>query len=63
MSVFLVLISEKIEDEESLRNNTLKIADLGLAREVPKTTQMTIAGTHAWMSPEIIAKGMCSKYE
>lgn len=56
-----VLISDKIEERDNLRNKTLKISDLGLAREVYNTTRMSAAGTYAWMSPETIKCGQYSK--
>lgn len=37
-----------------LYNNTIKITDFGLAREIEHTTQMTGAGTYPWMAPEVI---------
>lgn len=60
-NIFLVLISEPIEEHDDLRNKTLKIADLGLAREVYNTTRMSAAGTYAWMSPEAIKHCQYSK--
>lgn len=59
--LFLVLISEIIDEHDNLRNKTLKITDLGLAREVYNTTRMSAAGTYAWMPPETIKCGKYSK--
>lgn len=56
-----MLISEEIEEHDDLRNKTLKIADLGLAREIYTTTRMSAAGTYAWMSPEAIRSSYYSK--
>ncbi|XP_033106346.1 mitogen-activated protein kinase kinase kinase 9-like [Anneissia japonica] len=55
-----VLISEKI-DNNDLYGKTLKITDLGLAREMYKTTRMSAAGTYAWMAPEVIKSSTYSK--
>lgn len=49
----LVLLSEKLNEEEP-DGNTLKITDFGLARHIYRTTQMSAAGTYAWMAPEVI---------
>ena len=58
--LFSVLLSDKI-DTENLRDNTLKITDFGLAREVYHTTRMSAAGTYAWMAPEVIKSSTFSK--
>jgi serine/threonine protein kinase len=55
-----VLILERIENE-SLHDKTLKITDFGLAREVSHTTRMSVAGTYAWMAPEVIRSQVFSK--
>uniref|UniRef100_A0A0K8SM14 mitogen-activated protein kinase kinase kinase n=1 Tax=Lygus hesperus TaxID=30085 RepID=A0A0K8SM14_LYGHE len=55
------LIAEPI-DGDDLRCKTLKITDLGLAREVYSTTRMSAAGTYAWMAPEVIHQSTFSKY-
>jgi len=55
-----VLILEPIENED-LHNKTLKITDFGLAREVSHTTRMSVAGTYAWMAPEVIRAQVYSK--
>jgi serine/threonine protein kinase len=60
-SVFAVLLSEPIHEEDRLQFKTLKITDFGLAREVYKTTRMSAAGTYAWMSPEVIKTSTFSK--
>lgn len=59
--LFAVLISERIEEHDNLREKTLKITDFGLAREVYNTTRMSAAGTYAWMPPETIKHGTYSK--
>ena len=56
-----VLIFEPIENED-LHHKTLKITDFGLAREVSHTTRMSVAGTYAWMAPEVIRFQRYSKY-
>ena len=56
---FLVLLKETI-DETDLSGNTLKITDLGLARQMYKTTRMSAAGTYAWMAPEVIKDSIFS---
>jgi len=56
----VVLILEPIENED-LHNKTLKITDFGLAREVSHTTRMSVAGTYAWMAPEVIRAQVYSK--
>lgn len=55
-----VLLSEPIENGD-LQFKTLKITDFGLAREVQKTTDMSAAGTYAWMAPEVIKTSTFSK--
>ncbi|CAK9254127.1 unnamed protein product, partial [Sphagnum jensenii] len=55
-----VLLSEPIDDNNWFRK-TLKITDLGLARELNKTTRMSQAGTYAWMAPEVIKSSTFSK--
>ena len=55
-----VLILEPIENED-LHNKTLKITDFGLAREVSHTTRMSVAGTYAWMAPEVIRAQVYSR--
>jgi len=57
---FTVLILEPIENED-LHGKTLKITDFGLAREVSHTTRMSVAGTYAWMAPEVIRAQVYSK--
>lgn len=57
---FLVLLNEPIDDNNWF-GKTLKITDLGLARELSKTTRMSQAGTYAWMSPEVIKSSTFSK--
>ncbi|XP_065833706.1 mitogen-activated protein kinase kinase kinase 11-like isoform X2 [Oscarella lobularis] len=54
-----VLLKETI-DETDLSGNTLKITDLGLARQMYKTTRMSAAGTYAWMAPEVIKDSIFS---
>lgn len=44
-----------------MEHKTLKITDFGLAREWHKTTQMSAAGTYAWMAPEVIKASTFSK--
>ena len=56
----LVLILEPIENAY-IYNKTLKITDFGLAREVSHTTRMSVAGTYAWMAPEVLKSHMFSK--
>uniref|UniRef100_A0A8C6UUN7 mitogen-activated protein kinase kinase kinase n=1 Tax=Neogobius melanostomus TaxID=47308 RepID=A0A8C6UUN7_9GOBI len=55
-----ILILERIEMED-LSNKTLKITDFGLAREWHRTTKMSVAGTYAWMAPEVIRSSTFSK--
>ncbi|KHJ46253.1 hypothetical protein D918_03301 [Trichuris suis] len=45
----------------NLKNLTLKIIDLGLAREACGTTRMSVCGTYAWMAPEVIKSSTFSK--
>lgn len=56
-----VLIKEQFNDEFDIYNKTMKISDLGLAREMYKTTKMSAAGTYAWMAPEVIKSSTYSK--
>ncbi|KRY48226.1 Mitogen-activated protein kinase kinase kinase 10 [Trichinella britovi] len=56
----IVLIKEPIV-ERNLKNLTLKIIDLGLAREACRTTRMSMCGTYAWMAPEVIKSSTFSK--
>ncbi|XP_055309714.1 mitogen-activated protein kinase kinase kinase-like [Sitodiplosis mosellana] len=62
---FNVLISERIDEHDDLRNKTLKITDFGLAHEdlglAHSTMQMSAAGTCQWMSLELIKCGQFSK--
>lgn len=59
--LILVLLNEPIDDNNWFRK-TLKITDLGLARELTKTkTYMSQAGTYAWMAPEVIKSSTFSK--
>uniref|UniRef100_A0A6A7FUF5 mitogen-activated protein kinase kinase kinase n=3 Tax=Hirondellea gigas TaxID=1518452 RepID=A0A6A7FUF5_9CRUS len=55
-----VLLSEEL-DSHALQFKTLKITDFGLAREVDQTTQLSQAGTYAWMAPEVIKSSTFSK--
>ena len=61
LSLFSVLIAERVEKEEELLFKTLKITDFGLAREVNHTTKISAAGTYAWMAPEVIKTSKFSK--
>lgn len=56
----LVLLLQPIEGDD-MEQKTLKITDFGLAREWHKTTQMSAAGTYAWMAPEVIKASTFSK--
>ncbi|XP_075411408.1 mitogen-activated protein kinase kinase kinase 21 [Tenrec ecaudatus] len=56
-----VLLLEKIERDDDVWNKTLKITDFGLAREWHRTTEMSAAGTYAWMAPEVIKSSLFSK--
>ena len=56
-----VLILQSVEKEDDLQFKTLKITDFGLARESANTTQMSAAGTYAWMAPEVIKNSTFSK--
>jgi serine/threonine protein kinase len=58
---FLISVLLKEEVTNDLNNNTLKITDFGLAREVSNTTRMSTAGTYAWMAPEVIKDSLYSK--
>ncbi|CAF0858727.1 unnamed protein product [Didymodactylos carnosus] len=52
-----ILISEPVDvhDDNDLLHKTLKITDFGLARQIQlQTSNMSAAGTYAWMSPECI---------
>ena len=60
-SLFSVLILQSVEKEDDLQFKTLKITDFGLARESANTTQMSAAGTYAWMAPEVIKNSTFSK--
>ncbi|CDW52096.1 Mitogen activated protein kinase kinase kinase [Trichuris trichiura] len=55
-----VLVKEPIVGG-NLKNLTLKIIDLGLAREACGTTRMSVCGTYAWMAPEVIKSSTFSK--
>lgn len=55
-----VLLLQPIEGDD-MEQKTLKITDFGLAREWHKTTQMSAAGTYAWMAPEVIKASTFSK--
>uniref|UniRef100_A0A2K6UC42 mitogen-activated protein kinase kinase kinase n=1 Tax=Saimiri boliviensis boliviensis TaxID=39432 RepID=A0A2K6UC42_SAIBB len=55
-----ILLLQPIEGED-MEHKTLKITDFGLAREWHKTTQMSAAGTYAWMAPEVIKASTFSK--
>ena len=57
--VVLVLLLEKL-NEDAPGDNTLKITDLGLARQIHRTTRMSVAGTYAWMAPEVIKDSVFS---
>lgn len=59
-SSFPVLLLQPIEGDD-MEQKTLKITDFGLAREWHKTTQMSAAGTYAWMAPEVIKASTFSK--
>ncbi|NXN91194.1 M3K11 kinase, partial [Rhinopomastus cyanomelas] len=48
-------------DLKSSNGRTLKITDLGLAREWQRTAQMSAAGTYPWMAPEVIRASTFSK--
>lgn len=56
----VVLLLQPIEGDD-MEHKTLKITDFGLAREWHKTTQMSAAGTYAWMAPEVIKASTFSK--
>ncbi|XP_030742050.2 mitogen-activated protein kinase kinase kinase 21 [Echinops telfairi] len=56
-----ILLLEKIERDDDIWNKTLKITDFGLAREWHRTTEMSAAGTYAWMAPEVIKCSLFSK--
>ncbi|KAK7813186.1 hypothetical protein U0070_005091 [Myodes glareolus] len=55
-----ILLLQPIEGDD-MEQKTLKITDFGLAREWHKTTQMSAAGTYAWMAPEVIKASTFSK--
>jgi len=42
-------------------NHDLKITDFGVSRELDHATQITVAGTYAWMAPEIIRNEACNE--
>ena len=46
---------------DDVSGKTLKISDLGLAREWQRTTRMSAAGTYAWMAPEVIRASTFSR--
>lgn len=48
-------------DPTNLAENTIKITDFGLAREIEHTTHMSGAGTYPWMAPEVIRTSDFSK--
>ena len=48
-----VLLAQPVLGDD-VSGKTLKISDLGLAREWQRTTRMSAAGTYAWMAPEVI---------
>ena len=52
---------EDLSKSDDLLFKTLKITDFGLARESANTTQMSAAGTYAWMAPEVIKSSKFSK--
>ena len=56
----LVLLANVV-DPADLKNNTIKITDFGLAREIEHTTHMSGAGTYPWMAPEVIRTSDFSK--
>ena len=58
---FSVLRKEPVDDGDIFQNVTLKITDFGLAREVNHSTNMSNAGTYAWMAPEVIKHSKFSK--
>lgn len=51
---FLPVLLSNVVDPDNLKNNTIKITDFGLAREIEHTTHMSGAGTYPWMAPEVI---------
>ncbi|XP_077913906.1 mitogen-activated protein kinase kinase kinase 11 isoform X1 [Halichoerus grypus] len=55
-----ILLLQPVEGDD-MDHKTLKITDFGLAREWHKTTQMSAAGTYAWMAPEVIKASTFSK--
>ncbi|KAK2489746.1 hypothetical protein MC885_005436 [Smutsia gigantea] len=55
-----ILLLQPTEGDD-MEHKTLKITDFGLAREWHKTTQMSAAGTYAWMAPEVIKASTFSK--
>ncbi|XP_068922448.1 mitogen-activated protein kinase kinase kinase 11 isoform X1 [Petaurus breviceps papuanus] len=55
-----ILLLQPVEGDD-VEHKTLKITDFGLAREWHKTTQMSAAGTYAWMAPEVIKASTFSK--
>eukprot|EP00117_Sycon_ciliatum_P002284 scpid27812/ scgid7580/ Mitogen-activated protein kinase kinase kinase 10 len=58
-----VLLTNEVHTHDvcTMSGNTLKISDFGLARQSNRTTHMSVAGTYAWMSPEVIKKSTFSK--
>ncbi|XP_062484199.1 mitogen-activated protein kinase kinase kinase 11-like [Pezoporus occidentalis] len=55
-----VLLAQPL-DGDDVSGKTLKITDLGLAREWQRTTKMSAAGTYPWMAPEVIRASTFSK--
>ncbi|XP_038620532.1 mitogen-activated protein kinase kinase kinase 11 [Tachyglossus aculeatus] len=55
-----ILLLQPVEGD-NVEHKTLKITDFGLAREWHKTTQMSAAGTYAWMAPEVIKASTFSR--
>ncbi|KAM9510795.1 mitogen-activated protein kinase kinase kinase 11-like [Guaruba guarouba] len=55
-----VLLAQPLEGDD-VTGKTLKITDLGLAREWQRTTEMSAAGTYPWMAPEVIRASTFSK--
>lgn len=60
ISIHTVLLSNVL-DPTNLADNTVKITDFGLAREIEHTTHMSGAGTYPWMAPEVIITSDFSK--
>ncbi|CAF0808656.1 unnamed protein product [Didymodactylos carnosus] len=60
-SNILILEPVDVNDENDLLHKTLKITDFGLARQIQlQTSNMSAAGTYAWMSPECIRDSVYS---